>query len=340
MGKKNKVKEYVPEALKSLETFLENVRQQGSKKMLKSRTNLNGLQKAIMLLPKEHRENIEKFWGLTGGPNHSKRMSCRGVKDMAYFEMMNKSIKSLEHLRKLDYTSIYDESVYTLINLINQKLNKDGISGVSDLECAKYLLAFFVVVQNGPKMSFEIDLMTVETKVDKLCYLDEYEALHQVCQELKDVPDHSINMGLVKSIFDMMDLKDCVAIQKSFGIDFTRHFGPDETEILNAFQSDKTEDIHTFGQIRSFKERAFEYGAWDVTYQLIIGSPVELEEFMKKIEILHRDWSKISDFKTSQKNLRTSSSTRTLDVYSIGGLEFTDPYEVMFLYLERNLIAC
>lgn len=328
MGTKKNVKEYIPEAIKNLGEYLEKVRLEGSKKLEKTRVNLEGLKKAIWALPKEDRENIEKFWGLTGGPNHSKKIAHLNIKDVAYIQMRNKALQSFSKLDKLDLASMYDESVQTLTNLVIKKVNKNGLPDISDMECVKYLIAFFILVENGPKMSFEKDLMQVDTRVDKMCYVDEYEALNELAKELKEFPDNSINLGLVKSVLESLDFKDCVVIQKSFGMESTDTFRSDEIQILD-----------TFSRIRAFKEKVFGYGAWEVTCGLVLGYDVNLKEFWKAIDILRKDWSKMDDFKTSQKNLQTVSETRTLNVYSIGGLEFTDPYEVMVLYLERNLIA-
>ena len=43
-------------------------------------------------------------------------------------------------------------------------------------------------------------------------------------------------------------------------------------------------------------------------------------------------------FKTRTKSIKVSNGIRTLDVYEIKGIEFTDIYEIMFLYLEREYI--
>ena len=66
---------------------------------------------------------------------------------------------------------------------------------------------------------------------------------------------------------------------------------------------------------------------------------LKLEEFKKNLDEIRKDWSKIEKFKCGQKELRTTGELRKLNVYNIGGLEFTDIYEVMFLYVERNVIA-
>ncbi len=329
MGTKTKCKVYARDALSNLGQYLEQVRKLGTKKLFECKISLDGLEKAIHLLDKNDREIIEKFWGLTGGTNHSKKMKLGNRRDLAYMQMMRKALLSFAQLTKLDFVIMYDESIKDLINYIMPKINKDGMEDISDFECVKYLVAFFVLIENGPKMSFEEDLMTVETKIDKSCYMDEYEALNELGMELKEFPEHSISFGLVKSVFDMMDVKDTIAVKQNFGIKFDDLVRPSEIE-----------NINTFAQIRAFKERIFQYGAWEVTCNLVLGRDVALQEFAKKFNMLRKDWSRISEFKTSQKTLQTSTETRTLDVYTIGELEFTDPYEIMFLYLERDFIEC
>ena len=281
-----------------------------------------------MNMPKNDRQNIEKFWGLTGGPNHSKKMRHFDGKDVAYIQMMRQGVASAIQLMRLDYVAMYDEALQDLVQFAISKINKDGCEDMSDLDCVKYLVTFLVLVENGPKMSFEKDLMAVETKVDTIYHLDEYKAFSELCEELKAFAEKSINLSLIKGLFEMWDLKDCMTVQKSFGIQF-----------YDSIHLDEIETLSTFGQIRAFKERVFEHGAWDVTCELVMGYDVKLDDFMEAIPALHRDWSKIEDFKTCEKKLNTSRETRTLNVYSIGGLEFTDPYEVMFLYLELNHIA-
>lgn len=328
MGKNKKSKVYILEAVKSLGEYLDTIRKDGANKIPNTRINPKGLQEAVMNLPKNDRENIEKFWGLTGGPNHSKKMRQFDGKDVAYIQMMRQGVGSAIQLMRLDYVAMYDEALQGLVEFAISKINKEGCEHLSDLECVKYLLTFLILVENGPKMSFEKDLMAVETRADTIYHLDEYKAFAELCKELKAFSEKSINLSLIKGLFEMWDVKDCMAIQKNFGIQFDEDVHLDEVEKLS-----------TFGQIRAFKERVFEHGAWEVTCGLVMGYDVKLDEFMEATAKLHRDWSKITDFKTCERKLNTSKETRTLNVYSIGGLEFTDPYEIMFLYLERNCIA-
>ena len=328
MGKNKKAKAYIPEAFKAFGLYLENLRQQGTQKLLKTVVNLVGLEKAMNLLPKEDRETIEKFWGLTGGTNHSKKLTAFTAKDVAFIQMRNKACQALSKLNRLDLARMYDNTVDTLVEMANRKLNMSGCAEITELEAVKYLIAFLIVIENGPKMSFEQDTMQVRTNVDQLCYMDEYEALNEMCQALQSHPDHSINFWIVKNTFEMMDVRDCAIIQKTFGL-----------KVEDDFDTKELEEIDTFRKIRLFKERVFKYGPWDVTCKLVLGFDLEIEKIFKDISKLCKDWSKITDFKKTEMSLKISSETRKLDVYEIGELEFTDPYEVMCLYLARRFLS-
>ena len=327
MGRNKKVKTYSPEAFAAFGKYLELLRQQGTRKFFRTKVNLEGLEKALYELPKEDRENVEKFWGLTGGTNHSKKLTSYGAKDVAFIEMRDKASRGISKLSRLDFARMYDDTVDSLVEKVNRKLNKSGCPEVSGLDAAKYMLAFFMIVENGPKMSYERNLMEVKTNIDKTCYIDEYDALNKMWSMLRGHHDHSINFGIVKNTFEMMDVRDYASIQKSFGIKVEEGTDSKELEVLD-----------TLAKIRCFKERVFEYGPWDMTQKLVMGSDIKLEMFVEELSKLWRDWSKMTKFKTAEKDLKTSTETRVLKVYKIGELEFTDPYEVMCLYLARNFI--
>lgn len=328
MGKKV-TQAYVLENLEYLAKSLVHIRDSRNKGGYIA-INLEGLQKAIMALPRKDRENIERFWGLKGGINHSKKLMSLTSKDIAFVRMSNEAIMSLRSLFRLDFLYMYDNNVIAMINCLGKKINKKGME-VSDLEAIKYLVAFLVILQNGPKMSFEEELMTIDRETNPEYSFDEYTIINETYKKLRNIPEESINLRLIHDLLDMIDLKDALAIKKSFCI-----------EIPKEYSDLKIEGLYTFAQIRSFKERIFPYGCWNVSEELILGDAkaiVKLEGFMKCLDAIRKDWSKVVDFKVGHRQLRTSQEIRTLDVYDIGGLEFNDIYEIMFLYLERNIIA-
>lgn len=330
MGNK-KTQGYVPEALASLGKALELIRRpkKGVVGVPILRVNLEGLQTAVKALPKKEREIIEKFWGLDGGTNHSKKISSCPANDVAYINMRNTAVVALRALLQLDYMIQYDNHLDLIIAKIASKINRDE-EKVSDLECAKYLMAFIIFVCNGPKMDFEDDPMIVDTDCNENASFDQYMMLEEIYGAIHKLPDGCINFQLLLNFFEMLDVKDAIAIQNSVGI-----------PIPKEWQNEEIEELKTIAQLRRFKERVFPYGPWNVTNGLIFGNHenrINLDEFAKSIDVIRKDWSKILDFKCGEQTLRTTSEVRTLNVYKIGGLEFTDAYEVMFLYLERNLI--
>lgn len=326
-NKKAKDIDYVVENLEFFGRNLVNVRTSLDRSNCPYTVKLDYLEKAIKNLPRKDRENIEKFWGLTGGPNHSKKIAA--AKDVAFITMRDAAITSMKKLFKLDYVFMYDEHLKSTVNLLMKKINKNGVQ-ICDLDAIKYLIMFLVILQNGPKMSFEEDPMAIDTDCRDDFTFDEYAVIEGAYREFKDWPDKCINLQLIKTMLEMLDFKDALAVQKSF-----------EIPIPKEYRSEEIKTVLSFGEVRDFKERVFPFGSWDVSTALIFGNidgEVKLDGFMEALDEVRKDWSKIADFKTSQKKLQTAHELRTLDVYTIGGLEFTDIYEVMFLYLERNHI--
>lgn len=330
-----KVEAYIPENLEKFKNDLLIIRKNSdSKRLYKPCLDLTGLQEAIQKLPNDKREKIERFWGLTGGMNHSKRLRKDNSKDIAYIKLCNEAINAAEELQTLDFLRLYDENVSKQINSIVRKVNRSGLE-ISDSECVKYIIAFFVYLNNGPKMSFE-DEMDIDTNLDETFLLDEIETLSEIYEEISQYPDNTINLKILVDFLEMMDFQDILAIKKSMRIEIPSDSLPKKMKLEDV---DVARNVLS---IRKLKEKAFPYGAWNVTTELIIGgekSQKNLANFMKELDSIRKDWSKIADFWDGEKKLKTTSQTSTLNVYKIGGLEFTDVYEVMFLYLERNLIT-
>lgn len=351
-GKKNgKAKDYIPEALEFFGKSLELTRQQSDRDESGSKlqVNLAKLQRAIRALPKEDRENVEKFWGLTGGPNHSKKLMLSNPKDVAFFEMRNKAVSSLRKLLTLDYLVMYDDNLKVLINTVSRKVNKSGLT-ISDIEITKLLMAFSIYFENGPKLVFEADPMVIDTSLNGGLLFDEQEVLSQICKEIQMLPDESINLKLLMSLFEMIDFQDMLAIKKSIGIEISKFFEKLQfikkgqgIQNINDFTPEDIETVKSVTRIRKLKERMFPYGEWKVTTELILGNldkRSNLESFKdalaKKKE--NNIVKKIEGFKTTQtRQIRTTKGIHTLYVYQIGELEFTDPQEIDFLYLYGDL---
>lgn len=333
MGKRKVAMAYNPENLEFLAKHLGQLkysRSEGGDAAI----NLEGLEIAIKALPRKDRENIERYWGLTGGTNHSKKLLTLNSKDVAFVRQSEEAVRSLRSLFRLDYMYLYDEGLKDMAHVLSRKIDKRGIN-ISDLEAVKYLVTFMVILHNGPKMSFEEDPMSVDTESSEDLTFDEFSVVNGAYEEFKDFPDESISLKLIQDLLDMLDFYDTLTIKKSFCIEVPQR------EIPARCWNMEVEPIYSFGEIRNFKERIFPYGCWEVTNALILGKMPEkgkMQQFMKCLDLIRKDWSQIASFKAGQKQLRTPHELRTLDVYNIGGLEFSDIYEVMFLYLERNVI--
>lgn len=347
MGSKRRKKgnTYVPEALKSFAKDLEMIRGVSkSANVPKSQVNIENIQKALEALPQEDRESVEKYWGLTGGPNHSKKIIFLKKNDRAMVDMRNRAIVALKKLSKLELARIYDASVDKMIDLINKKINKDGVSHISDFESTKYLLAFLIIFENGPEASIE-DNQTITDNNAAKYYLDEYEALKQMCYGFEELPDKSIKLALIKSLFEMMDFKEWLVVRENFGIKSNEIFYPEEIEFLKSLNVDVSDitsqrdipEIMTFGSMKTFKEKIFKNGRWDVACRIILDSNVNLEDFVNVAGKIYknRNWiQKLEEFKTERTEMiKMADGIRNVNIYSIGGLEFTDPREIDFLRL-------
>lgn len=337
MGSKKANRPYVPENLEYLATNLMQIKEKGSDEKEYIIVDLDGLESAIKALPKELRERVEKYWGLTGGINHSKKAQSYNIEDKAYIVQSAKAIAAVRELFRIDYMYMYDMNVKKMIEFLSSKISKSDIN-VSDVEAVKYLFAFLAFLANGPKMLFETDPLSIDTECNPEFTFDEYYMIKNVFSEMKNAPKTQIQLRLIYDMLDMLDFKDMLAIKKSFCIEVP------STIIPEGFCREEIQPMYSFEQIRSFKERVFPYGNWAVVEELIVGDAegkvkLHLDSFMECLDTIRKDWSKIAEFKVGTRKLRTPHEYRTLDVYDIGGLQFTDIYEVMFLYISRNLIT-
>lgn len=333
LGKKQ-TQAYIPENLEYLAKNLAQIRISRMNGGTFS-VSCEGLKEAINHLQRKDKEKIEKFYGLNGGINHSKKLGVSTSKDIAFKRMFDEVITVIRRLLRLDYMYMYDADLKKIVSNLLKKINKKDVD-ISDVEIIKYLLFFLVIFQNGPKMVFEEDDMDVDTEANSEYTFDEYAILQNAYNELKDLPDESLNIKLVCHLIDMFDLIDVLSIKKGFGITIPKSQLPEDMDIS------EIKEIRTLGQVRKIKERIFQYGSWEFTNEIILGNfevISNLGEFAEELDQIRKDWSKITEFKVGQKQLRTSDGIRTLDIYNIGGFEFTDIYEVMFLYLERNIIG-
>ena len=333
LGKKQ-TQAYIPENLEYLAKNLAQIRVSRMNGGT-SAVSCDGLRAAICQLQRKDKEKIEKFYGLNGGINHSKKLGISTSKDIAFKRMFDEVLVVIRRLLRLDYMYMYNVDLKKTIWSLLKKIDKRDVN-IDDIEIIKYLLFFLVVFQNGPKMAFEKDDMTVDAEANPEYTFDEYAILQNAYNELKDLPDGSINIKLVCHLVDMFDIMDVLSIKKGFGITIPK------SQIQEGVNISEVEEIRTLGQVRKIKERIFQYGSWEFTNEIILGNSEvisSLGEFAEELDRIRKDWGRIAEFKVGQKQICTTDGIRTLDVYNIGGFEFTDIYEVMFLYLERNIIG-
>lgn len=329
MGKKQRTVNYDRTNLQGLANYMEGVRTPVSGGHLpRFQISLDGLEATIKSLPNKARQTIEKFWGLTPGTiNHSCNRASLG--DVAYRRMFSDSKEVLKNIFTLEYSSKYEPNVEATIHKLAKKVNKSGLQ-MSDVEVVNYLNMLFVFFYGGPNMFFETE-DAINTEVNEEATLDEYALLVETWEELKDrVPDGSINLKLLIQAIEMFDLKDIITMKNFSHINVNKE---DRKAV------EKVEEVKNLQQVRKFKEKLFPYGGWWTTIDLILQpSEVDLIRFMEYLDLFRQDWENIQLFKFGTKTIMTTQGQKELQVYNIGGLEFTDPYEVMLLYVARNLI--
>lgn len=327
MGKKNQ-KAYIPEALDYLENVILKNRQPAKGPQFSTvRLNKEGLENSIRTLPKKDRESLEKFYGLTGGENYRKRMESSNLSG-PLIEMRDKAQEALRKLSKLELAKEYEPNFDWLVEKVTSKINNNN--GVSDFTSVKIVMAFLIIAGNGPKLSCETNPMLIDIRIDTL-YPNEVQSLIEMAEELERFGDGVINIRMITEMFKMLNFKDCLTIFENYGIPQTEMFTEKET-----FRSDELEVFKKMRDIRAFKEKIFSSGTWDITCQLTMGWPIDVEKFMEEMDQLHKDWrwvDKFEQFKVGSKKIRILSEVKTLDVYCVGGLEFTDVREIDFLYL-------
>ena len=341
--------QYDAKNLQSLEKSIIDIREKMDGQNL-FRINIDNLVQAIQELPKEDREHIEKFWGLTGGTNHSTKKFVKW-NDKAYLNMCENVEKSISKLFEIDRVFMYEENLKEMIAFLAKKIDK-GDTQISDLDAIKYIMAFSGILDKGPQMSFEKDALTFDQSYKDDFTFDEYTVIRDIYQELQNVPDNFIDLKVLVGWIEWLDFNDSNTIKKTFGIELPNLDYLREAEKLlqqlplfkgkqifpTNNQMNEVERMRKLSVIRAFKERIFSYGAWETTSTLIFEHSINLEEFFETVRLIKKDRAKIEEFKTGEMQVRTSTGIRNLDIFTIGGLEFTDPDEIRFLYTVGNCI--
>lgn len=312
----------IAEALKAAAKELERKEEKlSSEKLPSMEVNLEGLYEAIQLLPRGDREILEVYWGLTGKTNHSKRKVTS--KDTALKNMIQETSAVIYKMLTIDYLYLFDESSKGLMKTILTKVDRSNTQ-LSDQDVIKYLMNFIVFFINGPKMAFEDnDNELDQCPEEHILY--EYAMIQSIWLDFAyRLPPESINLKLLVEAVEVFNWKDVVTIRNFSNLHVDKKDRPTEVKTVG-----------TLGEVRRFKEAMFAYGEWEVTTLLIMRDPkweVHLQGFTEELANLRGDFDRVFDYAEDMKTIMTSKGKRTLTVYKIGGLQFTDPEEVIFLY--------
>jgi hypothetical protein len=245
-------------------------------------------------------------------------ISARNMKIAADSAMQK--LTSMENLCK------FDMQARKLAQNLLSKMDRNGIEA-SDMDMIRYLILFLVFFVGGPNMMYEAEgeANQLSETEERISCVDHYTML-QVSWEsyIGYFPDNSINMKLLLSAIDMFDCKDVAYMKKYVGL-----------EISKDFQNEVFDPLETFRELRLFKERLFCNGEWKVTTHLILHqatNPIKLTAFEIKLRSLKKNrWKKFDDYRQANQVIKTSKGLVILPTYEIGGLMFTDSYEVQFL---------
>ena len=336
MGKKRQLMDYDKGALRNLVVHLEKVRRpMPGSQIPRLSIDMEGLEKTIKGLPKKEREVMERFWGLIPGtPIRSQNVLKKIGKDTALKNMLEEAYHVMEKLISVEYLYQFDNNAKKLVEEIVSKIDKTGHEDMSDIDTIKYYLIFLVFLGSGHQMIYEADELQAMTKQEEMegCF-DKYALLQATWNcTTKYFPEKAINLRLIIATLEMFDLRDIITMKKYV-------FLP----IDKGYEDVYTNPVGTFYQIRLFKEKIFSCGPWNVTSSLIYGhnvDPKDLEKFCKHFAKFRNDWNSLSDFKQEQEEtfIATTKGKVIVPCYKIEKLEFTDSYEIISLYVNRNCL--
>lgn len=294
--------------------------------------NLDDLEKTVKGLPVKEREKLEKFWGLVPGTiKRYKNPLFKIVGDLALKNMADDATRILFKLISIEYLYMFDGNARKLVNDFASKINKRGFEAMSDIDALNYLIIFFVFICGGPQMNYDNEKQKIQYEKEKLGHFDKFGLLNAIWEDSgHKLPDHSINLGLLISVIEMFELKDVIAMKKYVGLPISI----EDSDI-------ETEPTSTFWDIRKFKERIFSQGEWVITNYLIYNQgskKLDLSAFEEKIAELRSNWNTVYEFEVESSTMKTSEGEKRINIYKIGGLGFSDIYEVMTLYICRNYL--
>ena len=253
-------------------------------------------------------------------------------------DLKHEGCKVLTKLLSIDYLALYDKVTRNAVKLFERKIMKNK-RNTTLIEGFKYLIAFFVFLQNGPKLPMENNLLEVDTSFDgENSYFSIYaiiEALNKIL--LDEIDDKSIDLDLLVFWIENLELNDSASIKLFCQLPLT------QDELESSLIS-----LRTPNDIRRFKERVFYKGAWYTCSSLVFTSlnktHINYSALLNKLlEVKqNRGFDGLKNVQSKEVELQTFfSGVRVMTEYQITVQRwvFTDPYEadILALYLSENI---
>lgn len=302
---------------------------------LSMRIDPHALETAIRdVLPKKQREVIEKFFGLKGSQNYCQMlMRLRGrITDInpGLINMRKDAEQALQKLLRLDEVAKFDRNFTRKVQFLAGKIDKTG-TGMTDLECVKYVILYAVFMQNGPKYSNEEVMTLISVENERDTYWSGYVLMNELCEKFAKHGEGTISMKMILSFIGMMDLEHVDIMMKTCGL------VPWEIE---KYPDQEIPVLDTLSLIRELKQKMFTSGSWNATWKIISGEKIDLNSFWDSP--LRNNFSMLFNYKTGTRKIRIvegkKNIVKEIPVYNVGGIEFTDEMEIMFFYLESTTI--
>lgn len=334
MGKKRKCLKYDKRALQNLADALKNSRREiKTGAITKLFVETQKLERVIKTLPKKEREAIEKYWGLNPGTPilaNQKVPLATLLKDVAKQRLKKQGMEGMYKLVNLQFASQYDPNVEELIKHIVSKCDTKE-TNMSEMDVVRHVLIFLIFFEGGPHMIYEDEGECLTEKEEQMGEFDMYTLLDIAWKNvMSTMPDNSINLKLLMETINMMDCSDVNLMREYVGF-----------SIEKEQEGSENNKLVSFADIRKFKERIFEYGAWEVTNALIFTQGVRktnMAPFAQKMPALKKSqWKKLADCQRGNKEIPLSKGVIEVPVYKIGGLTFTDPYEIQSLSVATHV---
>jgi len=249
----------------------------------------------------------------------------------------HQGLEVLSKLFSVSYLLQYDTFTRSVFKTFEKKVMKNTLK-TSSVDGFKYLIAFFVFLDNGPKLCFENDASQVNTEISgDTTNFSVYAIIEAMNLVFVNVADHSIDLDLLVYWINNLDLQDSASIRTFCELPLNE----DEQE-LTLIQ------LKTPNDIRKFKERIFPKGPWYTTSALVFTSLIKpsinyTALLNKLIEVKRNNgFEGLKHVQVKESRLQTYfSGLRIMPEYQITVQRwiFTDLYEVGILsfYLDEHI---